>query len=55
MNKETKLHKKFYCSLLVYKAYKHKAHINLNYEGGPVHPIDLVKSKHTSTIYSKGV
>ncbi|MEW9077243.1 YiiX/YebB-like N1pC/P60 family cysteine hydrolase [Terrisporobacter glycolicus] len=47
--------KKFYCSQLVYKAYKHKAHKDLNYGGGPVHPIDLVKSKHTSIIYSKGV
>ncbi|SFJ11330.1 Uncharacterized protein YycO [Terrisporobacter glycolicus] len=47
--------KKFYCSQLVYKAYKHKAHKNLNYGKGPVHPIDLVKTKHTSIIYSKGV
>ncbi|WP_419727142.1 YiiX/YebB-like N1pC/P60 family cysteine hydrolase [Terrisporobacter petrolearius] len=52
---DTETAKKFYCSQLVYKAYKYKAHINLNYGGGPVHPMDLVKTKHTSIIYAKGV
>lgn len=46
---------KFYCSQLVYKAFKEKAGINLNQGGWIVFPIDLVQSSNSYTIYTKGV
>ncbi|MCC0648787.1 hypothetical protein C4097_06825 [Clostridioides difficile] len=45
----------FYCSQLVYKAYKSTAGVNLNYEGGAVFPYDLVKTGETYTSYTKNV
>ncbi|KZM56636.1 MULTISPECIES: YiiX/YebB-like N1pC/P60 family cysteine hydrolase [Aeribacillus] len=47
--------KKFYCSQLVYEAYKYSTGLNLNHGGGIVFPIDLVNSSHTYIIYTKGV
>jgi uncharacterized protein YycO len=46
---------KFYCSQLVYRAYKAEANIDLNYLGGIVLPIDLVNSDLTQIIYTKGI
>ena len=45
----------FYCSQLVYRGYLDAAGKNLNYMGGIVFPMDLVRSNHTTTIYTKGV
>lgn len=45
----------FYCSQLVYKAYKSTTGVNLNYGGGAVFPYDLVRSGETYTSYTKGV
>jgi uncharacterized protein YycO len=46
---------KFYCSQLVYKAYRSNTGVNLNYEGGAVFPYDLVKTGETYTSYTKGI
>ncbi|GAA0697017.1 YiiX/YebB-like N1pC/P60 family cysteine hydrolase [Paraclostridium ghonii] len=43
----------FYCSQLVYRAYKEVTGINLNYNGGMVTPADLIDSPETSMIYSQ--
>lgn len=45
----------FYCSQLVYQAYKQTSGIDLNYNGGMVVPIDLVNSDLTDLVYTKGV
>ncbi|GAA0696211.1 hypothetical protein GCM10008904_00020 [Paraclostridium ghonii] len=45
----------FYCSQLVYKAYKDTTGIDLNYGGGIVTPVNLIQSDKTSCIYSMGV
>lgn len=46
---------KFYCSQLVWAAYKDALGIDLNTStyGAAVHPLELVNSTHTVTIYSK--
>lgn len=46
---------RFYCSQLVYKAYKTKTGLNLNQGGGIVSPIDLIQSSNTYTIYTQGI
>ncbi|MFD1427048.1 YiiX/YebB-like N1pC/P60 family cysteine hydrolase [Kroppenstedtia sanguinis] len=46
--------KKYYCSQLVWQAWKKKGGKNLDYDGGPsVWPVDLIKSKHTVAYYNK--
>ncbi|MFZ3589601.1 YiiX/YebB-like N1pC/P60 family cysteine hydrolase [Bacillus sp. DJP31] len=45
----------FYCSQLVYEAYKYVAGLNLNQAGGIVSPMDLIQSEKTYTIYTKGI
>ena len=54
----TKTRKKFYCSQLVYAGYKDKYKVNLNTKtfavpklGNPIHPLEIVASKKTKTIY----
>ncbi|MCM3674749.1 hypothetical protein M3699_12845 [Peribacillus simplex] len=42
---------KFYCSQLVYKAYKTKTGVNVNWLGGIVTPADIVNTTKTYTIY----
>lgn len=47
--------KKFYCSQLVWAGYLDKEHINLNTKdfGRAVHPMELVKTGQTATIYTQ--
>ncbi len=56
----TKTRKKFYCSQLVYAAYLDNYNIDLNTSawntilGNPIHPMELVTTSQTTTIYRKG-
>lgn len=43
----------FYCSQLVYYSFKSTSGVNLNYDGGPVWPVDLARSPKSIAIYSK--
>lgn len=43
---------KFYCSQLVYKAFKTKTGVNVNWLGGIVTPADIVNSGETYTFYT---
>lgn len=45
----------FYCSQLVYEAYKYVADIDLNEGGGIVFPIDLAQSIYSGIVYCKNV
>lgn len=45
----------FYCSQLVYKAFKDTTGIDINKGGGIVFPIDLIESNKTHIVYSNGV
>lgn len=45
----------FYCSQLVYQAYKQTMGIDINADGGIVFPIDLILSNNTHTVYTQGV
>ncbi|NKQ22656.1 YiiX/YebB-like N1pC/P60 family cysteine hydrolase [Brevibacillus laterosporus] len=45
--------KRFYCSQLVYAAYKDTVGIDLNDDGGAVWPVDLADSRHVSSIYEE--
>lgn len=44
---------KFYCSQLVYKAFKVMNGVNINHNGGIVYPMDLVNSSNTYIVWSK--
>lgn len=48
---------KFYCSQLVWAAYKDALGIDLNTStyGAAVHPLELVNSTHTVTYYVSGI
>lgn len=50
----TATRKMFYCSQLVWAAYKDVTGFNLNSGNDIVFPSELMSSKHTSIIYSKG-
>lgn len=41
----------FYCSQLVWAAFKDKYNINIDDDGGIIYPVDLVNSAKTSAIY----
>jgi len=50
-----KTRKKFYCSQLVWAAFKDKYKINMNRSeyGAAVHPLELVASSETMLLYRK--
>ncbi|WP_054949135.1 YiiX/YebB-like N1pC/P60 family cysteine hydrolase [Numidum massiliense] len=51
---DKKTSKKFYCSQLVWRAWKNASGKDLDHDGGPsVWPVDLIRSKHTVAYYSK--
>lgn len=50
---DTSTRSKFYCSHLVWAAFKDLYGINTDDDGGIVWPVDLVNSKNTTIVYSK--
>lgn len=50
---DTSTRSRFYCSHLVWAAFKDKFGVNLDDDGGIIWPVDLVNTKNTYIIYTK--